>query len=334
METALYFPYVRVPETPWFTQVLLYWDSAAAIVPPSLQHTNAVPPYMSELVREGLLEYVDPDRVLSRQWDTFDQAFLDMLESQTGPSDTAPWTFTRIHSGKLSYALFCELRRRGLAERTDGPGWDLWWRVEATTATSYLAYLAAAISGARAGTLPVTDQERAIASLGGDEGDARRRLASLRYTVVNHALPAPTATVPARELRAFKETHSEQLTRCRRYLDGRIAELAAVADPFLRAKQADWAMQEIEDDVATLQERMRKRRWPHVALMGIGGVMAAALGVAVAGVTGGSALAIGLGVGAGVAQLGQAGKVAADLIRQPRYDPRHPLAYAVLAAQL
>jgi hypothetical protein len=31
--TALYFPHIAVPKTPWFTQVLLYWDKAATIVP-------------------------------------------------------------------------------------------------------------------------------------------------------------------------------------------------------------------------------------------------------------------------------------------------------------
>ena len=41
METALYFPYIRVPETPWFSQVLLYWDAAAAIVPGGMQDYEA-----------------------------------------------------------------------------------------------------------------------------------------------------------------------------------------------------------------------------------------------------------------------------------------------------
>jgi hypothetical protein len=32
-EVALYFPNIAVPQTPWFTQVLLCWDRAASIVP-------------------------------------------------------------------------------------------------------------------------------------------------------------------------------------------------------------------------------------------------------------------------------------------------------------
>lgn len=30
---ALYYPYIQVPESPWFTRVLLYWDRVGAIVP-------------------------------------------------------------------------------------------------------------------------------------------------------------------------------------------------------------------------------------------------------------------------------------------------------------
>jgi hypothetical protein len=29
----LYFPYIRVPESTWLTQVLLYWDQVSSIVP-------------------------------------------------------------------------------------------------------------------------------------------------------------------------------------------------------------------------------------------------------------------------------------------------------------
>ena len=31
METALYFPYIRVPETSWFTQILLYYETGTVI---------------------------------------------------------------------------------------------------------------------------------------------------------------------------------------------------------------------------------------------------------------------------------------------------------------
>ena len=40
METALYFPCIRVPESTWFTQILLCWDRAATIIPHEMQATR------------------------------------------------------------------------------------------------------------------------------------------------------------------------------------------------------------------------------------------------------------------------------------------------------
>lgn len=64
-ETALYYRYIRVPQTSWFTQVLLYWDKAASIVPLEMQMKPDGPgglnPYMRELNREGLLDFINPE---------------------------------------------------------------------------------------------------------------------------------------------------------------------------------------------------------------------------------------------------------------------------------
>jgi hypothetical protein len=65
IETALYFPYIRVPRTPWFTQVLLYWDQAASIVPGELRYgADRLDPSMRELNAAGLLEFIDPNNAL------------------------------------------------------------------------------------------------------------------------------------------------------------------------------------------------------------------------------------------------------------------------------
>ena len=86
MDTALYFPYVRVPQTPWFTQVLLYWDRAASIVPYSLRdQEGALDPYMHELAGEGLLEYVEPDSELWQRSEAFDRGFLELLDLRPPP---------------------------------------------------------------------------------------------------------------------------------------------------------------------------------------------------------------------------------------------------------
>ena len=140
-----------------------------------------------------------------------------------------------------------------------------------------MAYLACAISGIRVlevsePTLPVTDQEQAIATSAADSTESEsaqlrhaadptglnRQLARLRYAAMTQALPAPSGPVPAVKLRAFKEDNSEKLRRCRIFLDDKLADLAAVTTLTVRVKAAQ-IMEELEDDVKSLQELMNKR---------------------------------------------------------------------------
>ena len=47
MDTALYFPYISVPQGSWFTRVLLYWDGVASVVPRHLSdRAAALTPFM------------------------------------------------------------------------------------------------------------------------------------------------------------------------------------------------------------------------------------------------------------------------------------------------
>jgi hypothetical protein len=337
METALYFPYIRVPQTPWFTQVLLYWDQAATIVPSSFLRPEStdIDPYMQDLAKAGLLEYVRPE-MQEGLWPVqheFYNGFLELLGDAEGPVPGSG--FTKLHIDKLPFELFRELKRRKLAVKEEGEEWESWWRVEETTADIYMAYLASAISGARADTYPVTDSAVSMATLdGGPKDDFKHRLSALRYAAITQALPAPQGPVPATDLRDFKEKHADQLQRCRKYLDGKLSDLAAIEDDYHRQVKASAVMQEIQDDVAVLREHMQKRKWPKVILVGVGGVVGAGLAVAGTVVTGGAALAVGLAVGGGVISAGGPAHNAAGLMKTPRYNRRAPPAYAALGASL
>jgi len=51
---ALYFPYIRTPDDPWFTRVLLYWDAVGTILPGGLEDdARYVTPRMRELRESG-----------------------------------------------------------------------------------------------------------------------------------------------------------------------------------------------------------------------------------------------------------------------------------------
>jgi hypothetical protein len=82
VETALYFPHIRVPETSWFAQILLYWDKAAAIVPYSLStDESSVGRYMTQLARARLVEFISPDEHLGRYDEAFCANFLALVQT-------------------------------------------------------------------------------------------------------------------------------------------------------------------------------------------------------------------------------------------------------------
>ena len=53
---VLYLPYISVPESAWFTRVLLYWDEVGSIVPSAYEvDLSRLTPYMQELVHAELV---------------------------------------------------------------------------------------------------------------------------------------------------------------------------------------------------------------------------------------------------------------------------------------
>jgi hypothetical protein len=342
METALYFPYIRVPKTSWFTQVLLYWDNAATMVPRSLlmrpdspDRYYKVGKYMTQLEKVGLLEYISEFELL-KYGDSFLRNSLDLVNEREHQLrlDQRPLQYTHLHPGKASDRLFRRMEEAGLAKRSTDDEWMGWWSVEETLADQYMAYLASTISSIHKDTYPVTDKAVAIASLSSSPDDVMTRLQELRYAVITSALPAPAWAVAPKELRKFKDKHQDQLRRLRHHVDGRLADLAAIDDAALREVKANSVLEEIRDDVAVLSEKMTRRNWGRIVLIGVGGVVGAALATASAVSTAGGTLALGLAVGGGTASLGSATYQATEIFRQPRYNKRAPLAYAALASKL
>ena len=120
METALYFPYIRVPETSWFTQILLYWDRAATIIPRSIEEgSEDLSPYMVDLQNAEMLEYVYPSRDLWQHQDAFNENFIALIRDSPRQltSSERPTRYTDIHVDKIGYSLVVELHKMGYAKR-------------------------------------------------------------------------------------------------------------------------------------------------------------------------------------------------------------------------
>jgi hypothetical protein len=140
---ALYYPYIRLPEAPWFTQVLLYWDGVGTILPRGI-NLSEVGDYTKSLIDAGLVRRVYPLDYISDIPD-FGNVFLGIVDRDAEIWDVrsgrrrAAGPVGQINVGKLNETLVDGLERRGLAWRSAGS----WLDVEPRTAAIYMAYLAA-----------------------------------------------------------------------------------------------------------------------------------------------------------------------------------------------
>lgn len=334
METALYFPYIEVPDSAWFTQILLYWNKAATIVPDEEGAKVGLSRNMRELNDNGLLDFIAPSYSLPVR---LEKNFLDFLQGHQLPHPPDDGAYTPMHHEKMNDSIIDALRERKLAKEKRDPFYG-WYDVEETVANTYMAMLAAAIAGERdaAGdpTTPTTDTPDLLSYMGSPGGTPQQIFDRLRYQVIA-LLPVPAGPVPAADLVRFKKDYDQQLQHLRDELDRRIISVAGNPDENLRAREADILPRDIQREVKDLKEQMEARRWPQIVLLGVGGIAAVGLGVASGVVTAGaSTLLLGLAAGQAAASVGGAVYTAADLVNSPRFDPSKPLAYAASVSAL
>lgn len=282
MESALYHPYIKTPQSPWFNSVLLYWDEAATIVPATKYwEPERLDPYMNKLRSAGLLKPINVDNYYQLIGsDVFIQRFLELLAAYEATDRPQLSEWAEMHSAKGDVVIFDKLRERGLATMLRGPEWETWWRVEAGIADLYMAYLAGALCGCTPGMHPVTDSTREILKLARPKvTDVSDRLAELRFdTFVRLPIPQAT-TLEVEKLQRFKADNRENLVRLRSYLDAKLIDVAQIDNEVLRETKKEEVMREIRQDIAIVQERMRSF-WPALIFVGIGGVVGAALTLA------------------------------------------------------
>jgi len=317
----------------WFTQVLLYWDEVATIVPDAYGHAGNQE--ARDFVQAGLLRRMSPDEaVFGFNRDQFAAKFLEGVKPWT--STEAP-RFTEIHGGKMSYSLFEELKAMGLARSAEGKRWGNWYRVETTTANGFMAYLAGVMSGQTPGVTPVTDSVSNVAALASKGRSQRQKLEALRYVAITEALPTPRGPVDPRDLAAFKDQHRDDLKRCRDYLDLQLMSLARTDDgDDLVGRDLELQLAALSDEAtelqAELQVQMRQRGWAGVSRASFGAIAAAGLGSVSSFASGGSALATGLALGAAVAGLVDPARK--FISHSASLDSRSPLLYAALSTKL
>lgn len=327
LETALYFPYIEVPNTAWFMQILLYWDGAATIVPVNERGQTKLGRNMQALNDSGLLTFVSP--LQWRRNDILGKVFLSFLERNGWVPPVEARTYTRLHRDKVNYDVVAELQDRGLAKKSASHDW---WEVEESVANTYMAMLASAIAEDRraAGqpTSPVTDRVDRLAYMLSPADSATDRVRQLRSSLIAE-LPVPSQPGTPGELATFKHDHAEQLQRLRDDLDSRIIQVATIQEASLREEAARILTREIGREVQAIKKAMESRGWPKIVLLGVTGVAGATIGTATAMLSAGtSVLLLGLAIGGGALAEGTSMYNLASLVKGARVDDSKPLAYA------
>jgi hypothetical protein len=271
---ALYYPYIKVPKSPWFTQVLLYWDRVGAIVPYEyLQDPDRLGKYMVSLVRESLIEQVIPGMHLYRA-ENFEGAFLRYIDAKYGVNGeqyTSNWAKksanngSPIHMEKLE-GIGKKLCKRGLAKRQKAKDYMPWYKVEPRIANDFMAYLAGVL-GQMSDEIqysPITDQKSQLNPFIPQSIPEDKKY-RVRQLLLENILPAPTKPLEAAQLNDFKQEHKEPLKRFRTKIEDKVSELAAIPDEEFQQMRLQDITASFNETINEITARMQEKpRWPRI----------------------------------------------------------------------
>jgi hypothetical protein len=235
---VLYFPYIRVPDNEWFTQVLLYWDKVGSIVPQEYIYApEKLGSNMRSLVEVGLVNQIFPAQYTD-SIPRFTEAFLEYVDRpefpvKPGAISLASTKKSRIHIEKLNRIA------DGLVERRMAkPVSYSWFDVESTVADQFMTYLASVLSETEElRSIPITDQARSLSNFSAPADvrtNWRDELTRIRPLVLQDLLPVPAGGIGAEALARFKSDHSTELGEFRRKVESFLAEIVDVTDAALR----------------------------------------------------------------------------------------------------
>jgi hypothetical protein len=284
MENALYFPFISVPESSWFTRILLYWDKVGSIIPfEFVEAPERLSKYTRDLLIDELLIQVDPGQYVW-QAPRFREAFVDFMESlpshdirQRRASLRNHNTF-RVHTEKMQEIADYLVNAR-LAQRVD---WS-WCDVEKKTADEFMGYLAALLGKIEGvDSTPVTDTSANLDPFllaSQSVGRVEARIAALRKIVLEQLLPVPERPVSSATLRSFKQRHGERLRRFRYSIEQEVADIADMVDADLQKHRLDAFVADKKDEVQEIVAHLSEGGLGDIVFSKISAVVAAIPGM-------------------------------------------------------
>jgi hypothetical protein len=266
-DNVLYFPYIRVPKSPWFVRTLLYWDTVGAIIPYDfIEDPDRLDPYTQELLQANLVEIVQPGAYL---WKipNFAKAFLDYLESLGDELEERKKRFRNkeniftIHAEKM-FELTEPLEEMGLIVPHDHYPW---YEVESDTGRDFMSYLAATLGKVEdLQRSPITDQPNFLTEFmkaGISISEGEDRLSNLREGLLEDLLPSPNKIIKPAELEKFKNRHGALLKGFRRTLERELITIADMVDEGLRSYRLQIFREENAETLKEITSIMKGSGW-------------------------------------------------------------------------
>ena len=321
-DNVLYFPYIRVPNKPWFTRTLLYWDSVGSIVPAEyIRHPERLGSHMQSLLTEGLVKQILPGRYIY-EVPNFVDAFIDAAEEHKRKFAITPDAFAklptfRVHIEKLGNIgdILCKM---GLARKSDHP----WFEIEARLAGQFMAYLAGVLSRLpELNSRPITDDQNQLNIYESYDTD--------RSIILENLLPAPAKGITVDSLSHFKSKNQASLVSFRNEIESFILQVASITDRPLRDEMVNRFLAKEKAEIDAILDAMGSQGWTKISFGRF-------LSYAVAGVTLVDAVATG-GLFATIAAafgVGSSGYTTYQESKSPEILKNSYMAYAALASKL
>jgi hypothetical protein len=277
---VIYFPYINVPQSEWFMNILLYWDKIYSIAP--YEYTTypiKFEPYTRSLIQENLIQTIHPSEYIS-QIPNFVENFLTIIKREKNRdliSNNRKYRFLPVHKDKWDKVKFSwnnnievihfeklqnigdELVKLGLAVEGQGR----WYNVEYNTANIFMLYLSYELGKLEEiKSNPITDcsidfpyTQLQIQ----DPSSLEVNLTNLRPIILRNILPSPRSHINIRDILSFKSRNQDELIHFRSELERQMITLAAIDDPIKRDQAIEYFIREVNADVTELTDRMKRK---------------------------------------------------------------------------
>jgi hypothetical protein len=318
MDKILYYPFINLPQSDWSIRSLLYYDAIGTIVPERLKRSAGdYEPFMQELVKNKLVEPINPVTALSSFWEV-SETFVRYIESDDFDMEERRRQFRRnnigkihegkfsdksaIHADKFDRDLFYKLEKAGLAKKND----DDWYLVEKKTADEMMTFLASVI-GVSLNYLPTSDKikRRSYSATGLKRRDLNvfKSEHGKRGLILEEMMPIPTE-IDITKLRKFKDKYRDLLAAFRNRVEGLVLDSTLDIESDLFGEK----IRELKLRKNELGAKMNENK------LGVGAVSIAGVAGAVPGLVANDPVLLGLGI------IGLTGAIAAAIqIEKPEH---------------